>query len=717
MSEAAETGLQKDEFDQTPEGWAKHWTQEMNAADDAVSKWHDGAEKILQAYLDHRDGAPDDPSGINASNATHLNFFWANVSTQRDMLFGQLPEVDVTRRYGDADDDEARIGGPVILERILDTDIETGTDGFQAALRNVLLDFLIVGFGNAWVRYEADFEDKPAIARKGKEVAPAAKVKVREDAPVEYFHWKHQRWSPCRTFEHMRWSAKMVEMTRKDMTERFGKVGAEAAIFDAEERKKRAGKTGSENIVDPWARTEVWEIWSKEHRKVFWYVRGFYKILDVKDDFLKLKGFWPHPRQLFANLTTSALIPRPDYALVQDLYRDINILATRIVTLEQALRVAGVYDRNAGELQRLLEDNPGQNIMVPVDGWADKVEGKAGLEQVISWLPLDQIVQALDKLTQKLAEKQQLLYELTGQSDLSRGSENTAPGGPETATSVRAQVKYGGIRVQARQDEFARFTSELAAIRAEIMVKNFDEKELLKRSNVLFTPDAPEALQAVRMLKQEFPNYRIKVSPEAIAMTDFASLKAERVEFLGALGATLKEALPILQVFPPMGPALIETVKWALAGFRGSGSIEGVWDKALKQAKEALAQGPGQQGPDPEAMKEFAKGQADMMKTQAKLQADLMKIDATVKAEMMKQKIQMDANVRESELEAQITERERASELSHMQAKNAEQLNATEARGAVQMRFAEQKGAMQMRTDKQRAALRPKPAAKPQGRK
>lgn len=671
MSEGTETGLQKDQYDQTPEGWAKYWTQELNAADDAVRQWHEGAETILNAYLDNRKGAPEDPSGVNNGDATHLNFFWANIAVQRDMLFGQLPQAVVTRRHGDADDDDARISGPVILERVINTDIETGTDGMTAAMRNALLDFLIVGFGNAWVRYEAEFEKKPAIKRKGKEVAPAAKMKVREDAPVEYFYWKNQRWSPCRTFEDMRWSAKMVEMTKQAMEERFGAVGREAAIFVAEERQKRSGKAGSEFIIDPWTRTDVWEIWSKEHRKVFWYVRGFNKTLDVKDDFLRLKGFWPHPRPLFSNLTTSALMPRPDYALVQDCYRDINILATRITVLEQALRVAGVYDRNAGELQRLLDDNPGRNLLIPVDGWADKVEGKGGLESMISWLPLDQIVQSLDKLTQKLQEKQQLLYELTGQSDLARGVENSQPGGPDTATSVRAQVKYGSVRVQAKQDEFARFTSELASIRGEVMVKCFDEAELLKRSNVLFTQDAPEALQAVRMLKQEFPNYRIQVKPEAIAMSDFAAMKAERAEFLAALSVMLRDAPMVLAMFPPLAPALIETIKWTLAGFRGAGTIEGVWDKALKQVREFIAQGGPQQGKQDngEAMKEFAKGQADMVKTQAKLAADLQKIQATVAAEREKQAIQTQANVEQARETNALKQQDRNAALMNQEQK------------------------------------------------
>jgi hypothetical protein len=49
-------------------------------------------------------------------------------------------------------------------------------------------------------------------------------------------------------------------------------------------------------------------------------------MLDEKEDPLGLQGFWPFPRPMVANLTTRKFIPKPDYKLAQDLYREINEL-------------------------------------------------------------------------------------------------------------------------------------------------------------------------------------------------------------------------------------------------------------------------------------------------------------------------------------------------------------------------------------------------------
>lgn len=654
----------RDEFPDTPEGWARYWTIEMAAADKAMRKWHVGAEIILKEYLDERASEGGTPK--RGAYESKLNFFWANIATMKAMLFGRMPEVDVTRRFGDADDDEARISGPIIMQRILNTDIEKGGDGYRAALRHCLLDFLLVGFGNAWVRYEASFEDKPAVVGPNGKAAPPMRAKKSEDAVIDYFYWKDQRWSPTRIWEDVRWVAKKVPMTKDQLVRRFGKVGKDVPLEEPSLRTNSS--VADEARADPWDRAEVWEIWSKEHKKVFWWVKGFPEILDQKDDILKLKGFWPCPQPLFANLTNSALVPRPDYAMVQDLYRDINDLMSRIKALESALRVAGVFDRTIPELKGLLIDRAGENILIAVSNMAVLAE-KGGLEAAISWLPLDQVVGALDKLTQKLDERRQILYELTGQNDLTHGSTDPGEGGPETATAQRGKIRYSGARTQAVMDEFSRFATELQQLRAEVIVNFFDPATIAKRSNVLNTPDAPDAMQAILKLKEEFPNYRIEVKSEAIAMQDFAAMKNDRSEFLGALSTMVRDAAPVAQMFPPLIPILLETIKWALAAFRGSSGIEGVFDRAIKQAQEALAQaqqgGEGGQGQqDPEAMKAQAKLQADLARIKATADADQQKAQLNVQTEIQKQAIQTQANIEEAEATARIKEQSRMREES-----------------------------------------------------
>src|SRR5205814_10574675 len=86
-----------------------------------------------------------------------------------------------------------------------------------------------------------------------------------------------------------------------------------------------------ESNVDP--QVEVWEIWSKRDKKVYWWTEGYEKLLDDKDDPLCLHGFWPDPPPFIANVTTSKYMPRSDYSIAKDLYREIDKLQTRISLL------------------------------------------------------------------------------------------------------------------------------------------------------------------------------------------------------------------------------------------------------------------------------------------------------------------------------------------------------------------------------------------------
>lgn len=677
------------DFPETPEGWQRYWVTELDAADRAVEKWHEGGQKIVREYLDDRQ-----ESDRTAPYMTKLNYFWANVKTQKAMLFGQLPKVDVTRRHADADDDEARISGPIILNRLINTDIEQGVDGFEFALKYALFDFLTVGFGNAWVRYEVEYENVPARQdpMTGMNIPPTRRKK-KENAAVDYHHWKNQRWSPCRIWEENRWVAKMVPMSRDSVERRWGPQVAARIPYEASTTQR---KVDGQEPKDPWRRAEVWECWSKELRKVFWVVRGFDRVLEVKDDFLKLKNFWPCPRPMFDNWTTTSLMPRPSYALVQDLYNDINDLASRIKLLEGALRLAGIYDKSMGlDLNRLLLDRAYENIIIPVPNMAAFSE-KGGFEGVIAYLPIQQIAEVIQALSQQLEAKQQVLYEMTGFADLTRGAPEQGVG-DTTATERRMQGRYSNVRVQDVQDEVARFATELQNIRAEIMVKNYDEETILKRSNVLSTPDAPDAIAAIRALKADFPNYKIEIKSDDLAMQDFAALKQDRGEFLLALSTLMKDAVPAMEMFPQSAVVLLETVKWALAAFRGSASIEGVFDRAIKQAQEAISQGQegggGPPQPDPEVVKAQMKAQADAQKIQAKAQADAQKMQMQVDTERQRQEIQLQSNITETAMEAEIKAR------------------ADERKAQMDA----QRDAAKMRMQAAREAMRPAPA--PGGKK
>ncbi len=306
-----------EQFNDDPAGWYRRWMVEIEAAQQEVNDWHERGDTVIARFLDERDGVEDD-------NVTKLNLFSSNVQTLRAMLYGKVPSADVTRKFGDPQDDVGRVAGEII-ERVLNCDIERDGDGYKDAVGYALDDRLLPGFGNARVRYtvEMDTREVPAktelreiqttqgLMAQEVEVAPgySEEFKTFEDVETDYVFWKDFLWSPARVWAEVRWVAFRVFMTREDLINRFGEeIGGVVAL---DSRGPGQERKGSQEVSDPWGRAEVWEIWNKDTREVFWITPSFTQTLDRQADPLALSGFVPCPRPMFANATTSKRIPTP----------------------------------------------------------------------------------------------------------------------------------------------------------------------------------------------------------------------------------------------------------------------------------------------------------------------------------------------------------------------------------------------------------------------
>lgn len=650
MSEVHSAIESKADFEATPEGMQKRWLTELAAAKKAAKKWQDNAKRITKVYLDERDLERE------LRGASRLNLFSANVNTLRAMMFGQVPRVEVSRRFDDADDDEARVAGE-ILERGLNSDIG---EQFSWAIGQALDDRLLVGFGQGRVRYEADFEtiQHPAIevetgeVEQGedgedvpvmRELAPAYEEerKTFEAAPVDYVNWRDVLWSPARTWHEVRWWAFRSYLTRDACVKRFGKkIGRAIPLGKANSRSE--ARAGIPN--DPWQRAEVWEIWSIEDKKVYWVVEGMSVICDAKPDTLKLRGFFPCPKPLLANITSAKYEPRADYLLAQDQYEDINELTTRIRMLVRACKVVGAYDKACTGLQRMLNEGT-ENEMIPVDSWAAFAE-KGGLKGSTDWLPIEQVGKVIAMLVEQRRSLIELLFQATGMSDILRGASVAG----ETATAQSIKAKFASVRVQTQQDDFARFASDLQRLRAEVMCIHFDDENLITQSNMDRSKDAHLIPGALAVLRDDFALFRMQIKSEQLAAQDMAALRAEKAEYIQGLAAFLTAAQPMVEKFPEAAPVLLEMLKWGMAGFKGASTIEGVLDQAIAQ----LQQNPPKPPTDPNAGKQQAmqaKVAGDMQREKmrsagkqqeisANLQADLTRIGAETKAEIGKQAAQ-----------------------------------------------------------------------------
>jgi hypothetical protein len=610
--------------EKTAFGWHKYWTAEIDAATERTQNFRKQGNGVIDRYKDERSFGAKDPFEQNSYNVCKLNIFHKNISTVQSMLYGSTPKIEVSREHQDPDDDVARVAS-MMYQRILEADIRASGEKLPTVLRASLQDRLLPGLGMARVRYEMGTRKSQVISMETGEPTEED-VLAWEDAVIEYVHWTDFLWGWARTWSEIPWIAYRAYMDKDEVTERFGSEIAgqlEYTQQDPSGEPKETSSAQKDEKSTVW-KAQVWEIWQISSRKVFWLGRGSDRILDKVDDPLELDGFWPSPMPMLANCTTNMLMPVADFVVAQDLYNEIDILQSRIHHITKAIRVVGVYDKSSEGVKRMLKEGS-ENELIPVDNWAMFSE-KNGLQGVVDWFPVADVVSTLNVLIEVRNETINLLYQVTGLSDILRGG-NTDQYTSDGTQKLKA--KFGSITVQALQDEFARFASELDELKAEVVSKHFSPESIYEQSGADFLPMPDKQLipQALQLMQSQKVKWRVDIRPESIAMVDYAQLKSERTEFLTAMATYIQSAQAAVQQVPNSLPVLLEMLKWGMAGFKGSNYLEGIMDQAIEGAKNA---------PPQNKQEEQQQQQADMAKIQAKLQADMQTIQAKSQAEIAK---------------------------------------------------------------------------------
>lgn len=592
------------DFENTPNGLAAKWQTEIQASQQELLKFHQDANRITQRFLDKRDAYAKDESKVN--------LFWSTTQVLLSMLYARPPKADVARSFQDYDDDVARVAG-TMLQRMLNRAFDDSTSNWDSAVRQGIEDWLVVGEGQIWLRYEVETEpyEVPAVTDEfGQELSPAEQAEriTDEDAPADYIYWEDFFYSPCRTWTEVRWVARRVFMTKDQMVARFGEAIASQVPLGNYSKKDQVNDQSPQN--DPWTKAEVFEIWCKEKRKVYWYAKACDVILDVKDDPLQLDGFFPCPKPLAANVTSSNFMPRADYIFAQDQFNELDEINTRITWLTRAAKVVGVYDKAAEGIQRVFNQGS-ENQLIPVDNWAMFAE-RGGIKGQVDWIPIDQVVNAIDHLRQYRQDKVQQIYEVLGISDIMRGSSKAS----ETAAAQQIKAQFGSTRIQLKQFYIADWITQALRIKAEIICKHFQPETIIRKSNIERTPDAQIAMQGIQLLKdEEMAEYRINIEADSMAALDWAAERDAAVQFMQGLGAFISQVAPMAQSVPGAAPVLMSLLQWSVSKFRVSTEIESVLDQAISALKQ---QGPPPPKPNPLQDATVAEKQAGAAERMAK---------------------------------------------------------------------------------------------------
>ena len=608
------------DFSDTPQGMAQRWSSEIEASKKELERFQEDGDKITRRYLDKRDEWGKEESRVN--------LFWSSMKVLLSLLYARPPKASVARSFLDSADDQARVAG-VIVQRILNRSFDDNVSNWDSALRQCIEDWLVVGMGQAWLRYAVETEESVLPAEidpiTGEELVAEQVVEqiIDETAPIDYIYWKDFFYSPARVWEEVRWVARRVYMTRDQLIKRFGEeIGKVVPLFSSTSKDVNAQTPKH----DPWARGEIFEIWCKEDKKVYWYAKGCEVILDVKDDPLQLDDFFPCPKPLAANLTSSNFMPRADYIFAQDQFQELDEINTRITWLTRAAKVIGLYDKNNDGIQRMF-NQAAENQLIPVDNWAMFAES-GGIKGKVDWVPIDQVVNAINQLRVYRQDKTVQIYEVLGISDVMRGSSKAS----ETATAQQLKAQFGSTRIQLSQFYIAEWITNLLRIKAEIISKHWQPETIAMRSNIMRTPDAQFAAPAIQLVKDErLAEYRISVEADSLSAMDWAQERDSAVQFMSAMGAFVAQIGPMIQTVPGSSPYFLKLLQWSVSKFKVSSEIESVLDQAVAQLQANPPQPPQPSAQDQaETAAEMAKAkerEANTMETQVDTQTKVFQLN------------------------------------------------------------------------------------------
>jgi len=459
----------REDIGDEPGDIVRFWLQQLRLAWREDEKWIKRGRVIVKRYRDERTPA--------LKSAARFNILWANVETLKPILYGRVPKPDVERRHKN-NDATARLGSE-ILERALS--YEDDLDEFSEVMEAVVEDRLLPGRGVARVYYEAKFGDpeEDPDGEPDEETGDRATFRpvTSERAPVRYVFWEDYRESPARNHKEVWWKAYRTFMTRDELKARF-KDGDKVTL---DYSPKGIGEDELEGPqADAFKKAEVWEIWDGKKQEVVWIAKSYKDApLDKKDDPLQLPGFFPSPRPLSATTTNETMVPVADYVEYQDQAVELDILTARIDRLQGALKVAGVYaGSEKATIQQLVEENS-ENKLIPVENWAAYTD-KGGLQNMIVWLPIEQIAKVMIALHEARDKVLQTIYQITGMADILRGETNPT----ETLGAQQLKSQFATRRISKAQKQVARFARDLMRLRGFVISAHFSPETLMEMTGL-----------------------------------------------------------------------------------------------------------------------------------------------------------------------------------------------------------------------------------------
>lgn len=573
----------------------KKWLDRISSAEKKWETYHNLIKEIREYYK-------------NEKHKNKQNIFWSSIETLKPFIYFKPPVPYVERK--------SKFNNPVedvackILEKALVHNLEA--QDFDGVIKYARNDYLLSGLGLTVEKYVPTFEkvmqavtvEVPVL---GEQEVAQEEVEILTDAKVETTYIDPQKLlcdcNHVSVWEDCQWVAQIIDMTKQEVIDQFGEQIAGKIL--------EPGYSEEEELDRP---TKVYRIWSKADGKIIYLSKEVKdEFLRVDDDVLKIAGFYPFPKPVFATLANDGLIPVPDYSEIKCQLDELDGVNQRMRLTMQALKVSGAYDGSFPELANLLDKDV---TLIQVSDF-DKIREKGGIDGFVGFMPIGQYIDALAALAERRAQLIQAIYEITGVSDIMRGNSDPS----ETATAVSKKTNFGTLRNQDRQNDFQRYLTDVLKIKAEIICEMWTPDLLAQYAEPNAQPEV--VMQAIQLLKTDkIRNLTLGIETDTSFMQDEQADKTlNAVKVIQEMITAAFQTVSVQPALLPLYKQMIDSVVITLPNTR---QFSAAIDEAIGRIEAELAQ-PSEPQPDPDMIRAQAEVTKNQNEFQVKQEANAIK--------------------------------------------------------------------------------------------
>ncbi len=591
------------------------------------------------------------------SETSPYNILYSNTEVLLPSLYSATPKPDVRTRFKGMQLKPL----PEMIERFLTVASDPGQPGedhFDMAMADAVLSSLVPGLGYVRIRYVED-KSFPLVYESG--------------------HFKTILWGKASRWAKVPWLAFKHQMKKEQMVEQFQLKPEDVAV-------NYKPSTETEEEKDDCC---VYEFWDKKTRMVYFLCEEWMpKLLKHSEDPLGLVGFYPTPGLLLLTAKPGKLSPTPLYVYYKNQAEELNRVTVRLNKVLSAIRVRGAYSSLMGkDLERLLEDSELENALIPASETALLAQG-GGFDKLIWMLPIEKLITVAQELYKARESIKQVIYELTGISDIIRGSSVAS----ETATAQDLKAKWGTVRLRKMQKIVGDYARDLFRMSVDCGSDHIPP-EKWKEITQLELPTAQEksvAQQQLAYMQQQIPlmqqmgqtpqppdpkllamaqspsieellakikadanrTFVVNIQTNSTVDLDTSQDKAEVSEYMNAMGQLMSGLQPLMA----LGPTGIDAMKGILIAvsqrFKFGIDVSEVLGKL--QAPPPPQEEP--KGPPPPSPEEQQAMQAEAQYKLAKVAADMQVLQAETEyalAEIEAKKQKLSIDIQSAELQLQ----------------------------------------------------------------